>query len=59
MLLMMIFPFAAYPMVTVITIVNTVGLITVLVFVPMCRRRASPAGVQATHESVTSTEGGA
>jgi hypothetical protein len=47
-------------MVTVsITILNTVGLITVLVFVPMCRRRASPAGVQATHEAVTSTEGGA
>lgn len=46
MLLMMIFPFAAYPLVTVsITILNTVGLVTVVIFVLMWRRHAVPAGV--------------
>jgi BASS family bile acid:Na+ symporter len=39
MLLMMIFPFAADPLVTVsITILNTVGLVVVLLFVLMWRR---------------------
>jgi bile acid:Na+ symporter, BASS family len=42
MLLMMIFPFRADPLVTVsITILNTVGIVTVLVFVLMWRRAAS------------------
>ena len=55
MLLMMIFPFAAYPLVTVsITILNTVGLVTVLIFVLMWRRHVSPAAVQATDTAVTS-----
>ena len=41
MLLMMIFPFAADPLVTVsITILNTVGLVVVLLFVLMWRRAA-------------------
>ncbi len=44
MLLMMIFPFAAYPLVTVsITILNTIGIVTVLLFVLMWRRAASPS----------------
>ena len=44
MLLMMIFPFGADPLVTVsITILNTVGLMTVLLFVLMWRRAASPS----------------
>ena len=44
MLLMMIFPFAADPLVTVsITILNTVGITVVLIFVLMWRRAASPA----------------
>ena len=41
MLLMMIFPFAADPLVTVsITILNTVGLVVVLLFVLTWRRAA-------------------
>ena len=41
MLLMMIFPFAAYPLVTVsITILNFVGIVVVLLFVLMWRRAA-------------------
>jgi BASS family bile acid:Na+ symporter len=48
MLLMMIFPFRADPLVTVsITILNTVGLVTVLLFVLMWRRAASPSDTQA------------
>ena len=44
MLLMMVFPFGADPLVTVsITILNTVGLMTVLLFVLMWRRAASPS----------------
>jgi BASS family bile acid:Na+ symporter len=44
MLLMMIFPFAADPLVTVsITILNTIGIVTVLLFVLMWRRAASPS----------------
>lgn len=43
MLLMMIFPFGSDPLVTVsITILNTVGIVTVLLFVLMWRRAASP-----------------
>ena len=43
MLLMMIFPFAADPLVTVsITILNTIGVTVVLLFVLMWRRAAPP-----------------
>ena len=49
MLLMMIFPFAADPLVTVsITILNTIGITVVLVFVLFWRRRASPSDAHAT-----------
>ncbi len=49
MLLMMIFPFGADPLVTVsITILNTIGLVTVLLFVLMWRRAASPSDTPAT-----------
>jgi bile acid:Na+ symporter, BASS family len=49
MLLMMIYPFAADPLVTVsITIINTVGIATVLLFVLMWRRAASPSHTHAT-----------
>ncbi len=45
MRLMMIFPFAAYPLVTVsITILNTVGITVILLFVLVWRRAASPVG---------------
>ena len=48
MLLMMIFPFAADPSVTVsITIINSVGLVIVLLFVLMWRRAASPSDTHA------------
>src|SRR4051812_45744805 len=44
MLLMMIFPFRADPLVTVsITILNTIGLVTVLLFALMWRRAATPS----------------
>lgn len=47
MLLMMIFPFRSDPLVTVsITILNTVGIVTVLLFVLMWRRAASPSEPQ-------------
>jgi len=46
---MMIFPFGADPLVTVsITILNTVGITVVLLFVLMWRRAASPSDTQAT-----------
>ena len=46
-LLMMIFPFAADPLVTVsITILNTIGIVTVLLL--MWRRAASPSDTHAT-----------
>jgi BASS family bile acid:Na+ symporter len=46
---MMIFPFAADPQVTVsITILNTIGMVTVLLFVLMWRRAASPSDARAT-----------
>ncbi len=49
MLLMMIFPFRADPLVTVsITILNTVGIVTVLLFVLMWRRAASPSDPHAS-----------
>jgi BASS family bile acid:Na+ symporter len=49
MLLMMIFPFGADPTVTVsITILNTAGLVIVLLFVLMWRRAASPADPNAS-----------
>ena len=48
MLLMMIYPFAADPLVTVsITILNTVGITIVLLFVLMWRRAASPSDTHA------------
>jgi BASS family bile acid:Na+ symporter len=51
MLLMMIYPFAADPLVTVsITILNTIGITTVLLFVLMWRRAASTSDIRATSE---------
>ena len=48
MLLMMIFPFGTDPLVTVsITILNTIGITVVLVFVLMWRRAASPSDTHA------------
>jgi bile acid:Na+ symporter, BASS family len=56
MLLMMIFPFRSDPLVTVsITILNTVGIVTVLVFVLMWRRAAP--GATGTAPSVTTSDG--
>ena len=55
MLLMMIFPFRADPLVTVsITILNTVGIVIVLLFVLMWRRAASPSDTHATTNEPTS-----
>jgi BASS family bile acid:Na+ symporter len=49
MLLMMIYPFAADPLVTVsITILNTIGITTVLLFVLMWRRAAPRSETHAT-----------
>ena len=57
MLLMMIFPFGADPLVTVsITILNTIGIVTVLLFVLMWRRAASPSDTRGTM-SQPATEG--
>jgi BASS family bile acid:Na+ symporter len=54
MLLMMIYPFAADPLVTVsITILNTVGVTIVLLFVLMWRR-AAPSDTHATTSEPTS-----
>ena len=54
MLLMMIFPFAADPLVTVsITIINTVGITIVVLFVLMWRRAASSSVAQATANATT------
>lgn len=51
MLLMMILPFAADPMVTLsITIINTIGVLTVLLFVLMLRRAASRSNTHARTE---------
>jgi BASS family bile acid:Na+ symporter len=53
MLLMMIFPFGADPLVTVsITILNTVGIMTVLLFVLLWRRAVSPSGTHVTTNEV-------
>ena len=52
MLLMMIYPFVADPLVTAsITILNTIGLTTVLLFVLMWRRDASPSDAHAAMQS--------
>ena len=49
MLLMMIYPFAADPLVTVsITILNTIGIVIVVLFVLMWRRAALTSDVPAT-----------
>ena len=49
MLLMMIFPFAGDPVVTVsITILNTIGIVIVLIFVLVWRRAASSSDTHAT-----------
>jgi bile acid:Na+ symporter, BASS family len=49
MLLMMIFPFVSDPLVTVsITILNSIGIVIVLLFVLMWRRAASPSVAHAT-----------
>lgn len=49
MLLMMIYPFAADPLVTVsITILNTIGIVIVVLFVLMWRRAAPTSDVPAT-----------
>jgi BASS family bile acid:Na+ symporter len=59
MLLMMIFPFVAHPLVTVsITILNTVGIVAVLLFVLMWRRAASSADAHATTNQAASSEEG-
>jgi bile acid:Na+ symporter, BASS family len=56
MLLMMIFPFGADPLVTVsITILNTIGIVTVLLFVLMWRRAASPSDTHGTTDQPAST----
>ena len=50
MLLMMIFPFGADPLVTVsITILNTIGITIVVLFVLMWRRTA-PSDTHATNQ---------
>ena len=55
MLLMMIFPFGADPLVTVsITILNTIGIMIVLLFVLMWRRAASPSNTHATNNQPAS-----
>ena len=54
MLLMMIFPFVSDPLVTVsITILNTIGIVTVLLFVLMWRRAASPPETHTTTNQPT------
>jgi BASS family bile acid:Na+ symporter len=53
MLLMMIFVFGSDPLVTVsITILNTIGITIVLLFVLMWRRAASPSDAHATANQV-------
>ena len=55
MLLMMIFPFGADPLVTVsITILNTIGITIVVLFVLMWRRGASPPDTLATSDQPAS-----
>jgi BASS family bile acid:Na+ symporter len=56
MLLMMIFPFVAYPLVTVsITILNTIGITVVLVFVLLWRRAAAPSNPAAPPPDAAAT----
>jgi BASS family bile acid:Na+ symporter len=56
MLLMMIFPFVAYPLVTVsITIINTIGITVVVLFVLMWRRAATPPGDTASPSDAATT----
>ena len=55
---MMIFPFAADPLVTVsITILNTIGITVILLFVLMWRRAASPSDIHATTNSQAAIAG--
>ena len=57
MLLMMIFPFASDPLVTVsITILNTAGLVVVLLFVLMRRRAASRPNTHASMNPPTGSD---
>jgi BASS family bile acid:Na+ symporter len=54
---MMIFPFVAYPLVTVsITILNTMGMVVVLLFVLMWRRAALRSGAHATTDQAATSE---
>ena len=58
MLLMMIFPFRADPLVTVsITILNTVGIIVVVMFVLTWRRGGAPSDTEATGSRGTDGSG--
>ena len=55
MLLMMIFPFVSDPLVTVsITILNTIGIVTVVLFVLIWRRAASTPETHTTTNQPTS-----
>ena len=57
MLLVMIFPFGAYPLVSVsITILNTIGIVVVLVFALAWRRALAPAGIRAKPSQETPPE---
>ena len=57
MLLMMIFPFASDPLVTVsITILNTIGIMTILLFVLMWRRAASSSDGHGQGEHAATVE---
>ncbi|HKS70671.1 MAG TPA: hypothetical protein VJQ45_09630, partial [Ktedonobacterales bacterium] len=54
MLLVMIFPFGAYPLVSVsITILNTFGIVVVLVFALAWRHALAPARARAKTEQAT------
>ena len=54
MLLVMIFPYGAYPLVSVsITILNTIGIVVVLVFALAWRRALAPAGSRTPTDRAT------
>ncbi|HEY1387716.1 MAG TPA: bile acid:sodium symporter [Ktedonobacterales bacterium] len=54
MLMVMIFPFGAYPLVTVsITILNTIGIVVVLVFALAWRHALAPSGARAKTKNET------
>ncbi len=54
---MMIFPFVAYPLVTVsITILNLIGIVVVLLFVLVWRKTAAPRGVDVTMDTVSAAQ---